>query len=117
MTQGERVKEIRKTLNLTLEKFGEKLGVGKTAISKIEKNERNLTEQMALSICREFRVNYYWLTEEQLPKFTGTPENIVDEIAEDYDLDEIDKKIIEKYLELSEGKRRTIKEYLKSIFT
>lgn len=117
MTQGERVKEIRKTLSLTLEKFGEKLGVGKTAISKIEKNERNLTEQMALSICREFRVNYYWLTEEQLPMFTGTPENIVDEIAEDYNLDEIDKKIIEKYLELSEDKRRTIKEYLKSIFT
>ena len=53
MTTGERVKEIRKTLNLTLEKFGEKLGVGKTAISKIEKDERNLTDQMAKSICRE----------------------------------------------------------------
>ena len=36
MTQGERVKEIRRSLKLTLEKFGERLGVGKTAISKIE---------------------------------------------------------------------------------
>ena len=36
MTQGERVREIRKALGLTLEKFGDKLGVGKTAISKIE---------------------------------------------------------------------------------
>ena len=27
MTQGERVKEIRKALGLTLDKFGEKLGV------------------------------------------------------------------------------------------
>ena len=60
MTQGERVKTIRKKLELTLEKFGERLGVGKTAISKIEKGENNLTEQMLLSICREFRVNYYW---------------------------------------------------------
>lgn len=117
MTQGERVKEIRKTLNLTLEKFGEKLGVGKTAISNIEKGKRNLTEQMALSICREFRVNYYWLTKGELPKFTGTPENVVDEIAEDYNLDEIDKKIIQKYLELSDDQRNTIKDYLKSIFT
>ena len=33
MTQGERVKKVRKTRQLTLEKFGEKLGVGKTAIS------------------------------------------------------------------------------------
>lgn len=61
MTQGERVKEIRKALGLTLEKFGERLGVGKTAISKIEKGERNLTDQMAKSICREYGINYDYL--------------------------------------------------------
>ncbi len=61
MTQGERIKEVRKFLGLTLEKFGEKLGVGKTAISKLEKDERNLTEQMAKSICREFSINESWL--------------------------------------------------------
>ena len=27
MTQGERVREVRKTLGLTLEKFGEKIGM------------------------------------------------------------------------------------------
>ena len=36
MTINERVKKIQKEENLTLEKFGEKLGVGKTAISSIE---------------------------------------------------------------------------------
>lgn len=61
MTQGERLREIRKTLNLTLEKFGEKLGVGKTAISKLEKGENSITDQMMLSICREYNVNENWL--------------------------------------------------------
>lgn len=61
MTQGERIKELRKSLGLTLEKFGERLGVGKTAISKLEKGERNLTDQMFKSICREFNVNEEWL--------------------------------------------------------
>ena len=61
LTQGERVKEIRKSLNYTLEKFGKPLGVGKTAISKIEKGENNLTDQMVLSICREFSVDEEWL--------------------------------------------------------
>lgn len=117
MTQGERVREIRKSLDLTLEKFGERLGVTKVAISNIENGNRNLTEQMILSICREFRVNYYWLTKGEEPMLVGTPTNVVEEIAEDYDLDEYDKKIIEKYLELSEEQRRTIKNYLKSIFT
>lgn len=37
MTQGERIKEIRGILGLTLEKFGDKLGVTKVAISNIEK--------------------------------------------------------------------------------
>ncbi|MEI3521021.1 MAG: helix-turn-helix transcriptional regulator [Anaerosacchariphilus sp.] len=61
MTQGERLRNIRKTLNLTLEKFGEKLGVGKTAISKLEKGENSITDQMMLSICREYNVNENWL--------------------------------------------------------
>lgn len=60
-TQGERIKELRTSLNLTLEKFGARLGVGKTAISKIEKNERSLTDQMSISICREFNANPSWL--------------------------------------------------------
>lgn len=58
---NERIKELRKVLGLTLEKFGERLGVGKTAISKIEKGENNVTDQMFKSICREFNVNPEWL--------------------------------------------------------
>lgn len=61
MTQGERVKLIRKEKGLTLEKFGSRLGVGKVAISLIESGKNNLTEQMARSICREFNVNEDWL--------------------------------------------------------
>lgn len=63
MTQGERVREVRKSLDLTLEKFGEKLGVGKTAISNIEVGNRSLTDQMLRSICREYNVSEEWLRE------------------------------------------------------
>ncbi len=61
MTQGERIKYLRKDQKLTLEKFGECLGVSKTAISRLENEERNLTEQMFRSICREFNVREEWL--------------------------------------------------------
>ncbi len=113
----ERIKELRKALNLSQEAFGKRLGITGGGVSKIEKGERALTEQMALSICREFRVNYFWLTEGKGEMFSGTPQDVVDEIAEDYHLDDIDKKIIEKYLELSTEQRQIVKEYLKSIFT
>lgn len=113
----ERIKELRKTLKLSQDAFGKKLGITGGGVSKIENGERALTEQMALSICREFRVNYFWLTEGKGDMFAGTPQSVVDEIAEDYKLDEIDKKIIEKYLGLPEDQRQIIKDYLKSIFT
>ena len=62
MTQNERVKEIRKSLGHTLEKFGERLGVKKNAISAIENGRNSLTDQMTKAICREFGVDCIWLT-------------------------------------------------------
>ena len=61
MTQAERVRLLRKELSLTQSDFGKRVGVGKTAISKIEKNENSLTDRMFNSICREFNVNEDWL--------------------------------------------------------
>ena len=58
---NERIKQLRKELGLTLDKFGEKIGVGKTAISKIENGDRSVTDQMFKSICREFNVREEWL--------------------------------------------------------
>ena len=82
MTQGERVYAVRKSkeVNLTLEKFGERLGVRKTAISKIEKGENNLTEQMAKSICREFCVDYMWLTTGDGEMFIDSDDDIIETI-------------------------------------
>lgn len=61
MIQGKRVKEVRKSLGLTLDKFGERIGVGKSAISNIERGTRGFTDQMLKAICREFNVNEEWL--------------------------------------------------------
>ena len=60
---NDRIKELRKTLGLTMEKFGNALGVGKSAINKLEKGENNVTEQMLKAICREFHVSEQWLRE------------------------------------------------------
>ena len=56
MTQGERVKKVRKTRQLTLEKFGEKIGLKKNTMSAIETGRNSLTEANIKSICREFEV-------------------------------------------------------------
>lgn len=80
MTVNERVREIRKLEKLTLEKFGEKLGVGKTAISSIEHGINGVTEQMIKSICREFGYREEWLRDGIEPK--QPPKLEEDELAE-----------------------------------
>ena len=77
MTQGERVKEVRKSLGLTLEKFGARLGVTKQTVSRIENGVNNVTEQMTKAICREFNVDYAWLTTGEGEMFVDSDEDFL----------------------------------------
>ena len=79
-----RLNAIRKSVLLSQEEFGKKLGITGAAISKIESGNRNVTEQMTLAIIREFDVNEQWLRtgegemfliktrDEEIASFIGT---------------------------------------------
>lgn len=58
MTQGERVRTVRQELDLTLEEFGDRIGIGRSSVSKIEREIVGLTDSLAISICREFGVSH-----------------------------------------------------------
>ena len=59
---GERIKELRKEkLNMTLEQFGERIGLKRSGLSLIESGRNNPTDQTIKSICREFSVRDEWL--------------------------------------------------------
>ena len=116
MTEGERIKEIRKQCNLTLEAFGDKVGVGKQAISKLEKGENKLTSQMIKSICREFNVNYDWLVYGDGEMFSNLPRTILDDLCIAYGCDEWDRNFVENYLESDPKVRAAIKECLQNLF-
>lgn len=76
MTVNERVREIRIDNKLTLERFGAKLGVKRSAISQIEHGINGVTEQMIKSICREFGYNEEWLRDGIEPKKPVIDEDI-----------------------------------------
>lgn len=112
MTIGERVKEVRKNQGLTLEKFGEHLGVGKTAVSKVENGVCALSDQMARSICREFGINEAWLRDE-VGEMKKEPDDIFSEavadmILEDNPFYDLIKGIVETYAELDPASKQVI---------
>lgn len=116
MTKGERVLEIRKSLKMTLEEFGGKLGVAKTTISRIEKGINNLTDQMATSICRTYNVNYDWLMYGDGETFTNLPQTVLDELCKQYSMDDFDKQLVALYLEMTEDERGLLKRKIRELF-
>ena len=112
MTIGERIKELRKFQGLTLEQFGERVGVGKSALSYLENGKSNLTDQMALSICREFNVNETWLRDGvgEMKKQTDDifSEAVADMLMEDNPFYDLIKNIVETYSELDPRSQEVI---------
>lgn len=103
MTQGERIREVRKTLGLTLEKFGDRLGIKKAAVSKIEKGENSLTDANTKAICREFNVDYMWLTTGDGEMFIDTDDDFIERIDRIMaGEDEARKNLFKFMLELSD---------------
>lgn len=111
MTENERIKMIRKAVGggMTMEKFGEKLGVGKTAISKIENGERNVTDQMRQSICMAFHVNENWLRDGVGDMFAPEPIDMIGRVAREYGLDSMDEEILRQYASLPDDVRDVVK--------
>lgn len=113
MTQGERIREIRKELGLSLEAFGKKIGVTRGAMSNIERDQRGVTEQMSKSICREFNVNYDYLVNGEGDMFSNLPQTILDDLCVQYDLDALDRLIVEMYIDLPPQDREVVKKMMK----
>ena len=116
MTQGERVRAIRKELGLTLDKFGVKVGVKKQTVSRIENGINNITDQMALSICREYNVNYDYLMNGEGEMFDDLPETVLDELCVQYGLNTVDKALIKMYAEMPEETREYLKNEIRKCF-
>lgn len=123
MAQGDRVKAVRTKENMTMEQFGEKLGVQKSAVSKIEKGKVNITEQMFKSICHEFNVNEEWLRTgegEMSPKLSEDEEvaDLVSDVLEDGKNNPfygIILEIVRTYNELSPASQEVMKEFSKKL--
>lgn len=80
MTQGERIKEVRKALDLTLEKFGEKIGLKKNSVSQLENGKNSVTDANIKAICREFNVDYMWLTTGEGEMFVESDDDFFERI-------------------------------------
>ncbi len=108
MTENDRVKMVRKSpeISLSMEKFGQRLGVGKSTISSIESGTNAITSQMRRSICREFHVSETWLETGEGEMFDKDEDFSLDQFLKDHDADQLEVQIVKAYFELPADMRR-----------
>ena len=115
MYTNERVKALRKALELSQEAFGEKLGIKKSAISKIEKGENGLKEPLAKLICKTFNADYFWLTEGRGEMFKSFPDALIYRLAKECNIDEFGMSIMKAYSIMKPEQKQSLKDFLLSI--
>lgn len=115
---NERIKKLRsEILGLTMEEFGERVGVTRSAISNIESGRRNVSEQIIKAICREFAVREDWIRNGEGIPMLSSENAEIDSLVRKYDLSELDRIILNKWMALSSDQREVLDDFILSVFS
>ena len=114
----DRIKQIRKALNLTQVEFGNRLGVKGNTITNYETGLRTPSNSVILSICKEFNINEEWLRTGEGEMFTLQEDEeaaYVSELLDDTDnpLYDLIKAIMKTYSQTGEKEKAIIKAFAK----
>lgn len=109
-----RISEVRKALNLTQEKFAERIGLTRNFVWMIEKGERIPSDRTISDICREFGVSETWLRTGEGPMKVemSEDEEFTKAITEIKVSDDRVKEVLKLYWALPEEKKKTIWELI-----
>ena len=112
---NERIKELRKVLNLSQESFSSKLNISRSHFAMIENGSKNITDRVFSDICRVFNVNEEWLINGTGEMFAPTFNDKLDQLATEYNFSKLEYTFFSSYLKLDEKKREAVTEFLESI--
>lgn len=86
MNTNDRIKEVRKMHGLTQHEYGTRLGITNGAVSMIERNVNQVTEQTIRAVCSEFGISREWLLDGTEPMFEAdkpeSAEALIPELVE-----------------------------------
>ena len=111
MTLGERIRKVRRALDLTQQEFAGRIGMKRNSIAQVEMG-RNTSEQTISSICREFGVREVWLRTGEGAMFAPAPTSALDALAVEKNLTYGDYVFIEKFLKMKSESRQVIMEFM-----
>ena len=110
-----RIRLLRETKKLSRAAFGEKIGVSGDVINNLERGRVEIKEHIIKLICTQFSVNENWLRNGNEPMFLKTSDSIMEQLREEFHLDDFSFSLVYEYLKLDEDKRHIVQEYVYNV--
>ena len=114
---NERIKKLRKYLDLTQKEFGERIGIKGNTIANYELGRNEPIDAVVSLICREFNVSEEWLRNGTGKMFKPSSNSALDALATEFNLDHSSYVAIEKFLKLSPELREGMIAYFRDVTT
>lgn len=108
MNIGDRIKKIRRELDLTQAEFGAKIGSVQNTITGYESGRRNPSAPVIALICEKFDVSEEWLRNGEGEMFKPLPSDALDQLAHKYNLSNASYVVVEKFVNLKPEKRKEL---------
>ena len=111
----DRIKKVRRELDLTQQEFADRLGVKRGAIANYEVGRNEPVDSIIALICREFHVNEEWLRYGTGDMFSSEPEDELHALTKKYGLTAADRTLIEKFLTLKAESRNAVIHFIEDV--
>lgn len=112
---NERIKKLRKDLDLTQQEFADRISIKRGAVANYEIGRNIPSDSVINLICREFNVNETWLRTGTGEMFNPSPRSALDALAAEYHLDQTAYVVVEKFLNLKPEYQQGVIEYFKAV--
>lgn len=114
---GERISELITDLDMNNVQFADRIGVTRMAVSHWWRGYQTPSESTIREICRQFNVDYNWLTRGKYEMFLSVPRTKVEALRQDYDLSNEEVAFIMAYLEADKLTKQAIIDFNKLFIT
>ncbi len=115
MTLGERIKKVRKALDLTQQKFADRIGTTQNVIANYESGRREPSAAAFNNICKTFNISEEWLRMGEGEMFLPTAEESIDELIRQHGLGDLERQIMIEFVQLDPRDRQGVLEYAKRL--
>ena len=107
----DRLKELRKVLNLNQTEFAQRIHMKQTSYSQLETGSSPIRDVHIDLICSAFHVNKTWLTTGEGNMFASQESSIVDTLVQKFSFSEICAKLLHAFDGLDTDQQEAVMQY------